>query len=385
MKLLHETVIRERITELVSKNDKPDKLTIFLQTSRIWQENQQAKIQLKNLLDEAVTSQVSPVSVKKVRNFLDETTVDETFWRTTQEGLAIFSSEDDFEYFILPHEFKNECYVGTHFNVKPLTPFIQMDLQYYVLVLSKKTVKAFKGHNRKLEQLDTSNIPQNIEEMLWMDDPEKSIQHETGKGHGPGSQGGTIYHGHGDFSTVKRSNLRRYINYLDDYIGEVFMNKDLPLVLVTDQPNYDIFRGITKYPKVYEYFVDTNPDQMNEQSIKDDVWDLIVEAHEDEKYKFFGRYKDSLGTPLTAYDIPTVVTAAFQQRVDTLFVDPNVEVWGSFDVENTSVSVTDKDTKGSYELLNYVITHTLLNGGRVFDMTVKKIKNKSPLAAIFRF
>ncbi len=393
MKLLHQPSIRTKVIDLITNRSQGEKLSLYMKTYRVWQENEKSKIRLKNLVNESQMSLTNEKIINRLNDFLEEVRTDETFWYSMQEGLAIFASEKSFEYFILPTEFKELVYVSEKFNIKPLVPFLELDLEYYVLLLSQKRVKAFKGTNRYLEELDTSNVAKNIDEALWMDDPEKSIQHTSSKAVGPGSSGGSIYHGHGAYDDAKKENLRRFINKIDDDLNEVFKNKELPLILVTDAPNYAMFKEVTEYPNVYNRLISKNPDLLNIENIKDRIWNKVLDEYHDNRLKHVNRFKDALGTNLAIANVPEIVTNAFQQRIDTLFVDKEFTVFGRYDEQNNNVKIKEGVINGITNenltnLVNFSIIHTLANGGRVFSIEngeFDDLDNEYKIAALLRF
>ena len=93
-----------------------------------------------------------------------------------------------------------------------------------------------------------------------------------------------------------------------------------------------------------------------------------------------------MGTGRTSNDLPEVVTAAHDGRIEVLFVAIGVQIWGSFDDESRSVLVHEQQAEaGDLDLLDLCAVRTLLNRGTVYAVAPEIVPDLGPVAAVFRY
>jgi hypothetical protein len=80
-----------------------------------------------------------------------------------------------------------------------------------------------------------------------------------------------------------------------------------------------------------------------------------------------------------------IVPAAYDGRVDTLFVATGMQQGGIFDPETRSMKVHPEAEPGDEDLLDYAAIHAFLNKGTVYPLPPDRMPDESPLAALFRF
>src|SRR5690625_7977106 len=66
---------------------------------------------------------------------------------------------------------------------------------------------------------------------------------------------------------------------------------------------------------------------------------------------------------LTSTDIAEIVAASAFSRIETLFVQRGVSIWGRFDPNTGNVEVHDEQQDGDEDLLDLAAVNTYLNGG----------------------
>jgi hypothetical protein len=97
------------------------------------------------------------------------------------------------------------------------------------------------------------------------------------------------------------------------------------------------------------------------------------------------QYRQLVGTGRATCDIPAIVMAAYDGRIDTLFVPVGVQQWGMFDRESRSVQVHHEAEAGDEDLLDVAAMYTLLKRGTVHALTPNELPDRSLAAAILRY
>ena len=77
--------------------------------------------------------------------------------------------------------------------------------------------------------------------------------------------------------------------------------------------------------------------------------------------------------------------AAYDARVDTLFVAVGMQQWGSFDADSRTVEVHQEAIAGHEDLLDAAAIHTLLGRGTVHALAPEQMPDRTPAAAVLRY
>jgi hypothetical protein len=97
------------------------------------------------------------------------------------------------------------------------------------------------------------------------------------------------------------------------------------------------------------------------------------------------RYAKLAGTGLAAEDMDRIVPAALDGRVEILFVDSHVQIWGAFHADGRTLEVHDSRQAGDEELLDFAATQTLLHRGTVYSVERERLPSDRPAAALLRY
>ena len=164
-------------------------VSIFLPTERTGREVQQNPIRLKNLLREA-EQRLSDLGVRgadKITKPAHDLEADSSFWRHQGDGLALFLAPDFAESYTLPVSFADLVVVADHFHLKPLLPMMSAGEHFYVLGLSQKYVKLFRGGRYSVGEVHLTGVPASLRDALQYDDREPSLQSHSGGERAPSS------------------------------------------------------------------------------------------------------------------------------------------------------------------------------------------------------
>jgi hypothetical protein len=77
--------------------------------------------------------------------------------------------------------------------------------------------------------------------------------------------------------------------------------------------------------------------------------------------------------------------AAYDGRIDTLFVPVGVQQWGMFDRESRTVQAHQEAETGDEDLLDVAAMYTLLRRGTVYAVTPDELPDRSLAAALLRY
>jgi hypothetical protein len=363
-------------------------VSIFLPTERRGVETQQNPIRFKNLLREAEEKLIDTgMRGQDARDLLKPVQeLDEyEFWQHQSDGLAIFISSNVLSYYCVPLNFSELVVVSERFHLKPLLPLLTGDGQFYILALSQNQVRLFQGSRYSVHEMDLENVPQSIAEALKYDDPEKSLQFHTGTSQGGGGDRSAIFHGQGAGNEIQKDNLLRYFRKVNDGLQELLKNPQFPLIVAGVDYLLPIYKQANTYPHLMDEGITGNPEELPAEELQQQAWNIVQPYFEQAQHQAVERYQAMAGTGQTASNIPEAVSAAYYQRVESLFVPVGQQKWGQFDPETGRVEVHPQPEIGDEDLMDLAAVYTLLNGGTVYAVAPEQVPGDAPLAAVLRY
>jgi hypothetical protein len=98
------------------------------------------------------------------------------------------------------------------------------------------------------------------------------------------------------------------------------------------------------------------------------------------------QFKEVLDTPKSSYELHEIVPAAFDGKIDTLFVEEDNDVYGQYDLETRDLKTALNKAVFNASLVNMVAIKTFMKGGRVYflDKTEMPVKDRV-MNALMRF
>lgn len=376
-------ITRDDILNL-AKQQNDVSISIYLPTHRKGEEVQQDPIRLKNLLAEAQEQlKDKNVAGKRIEKLLEEPRklLDQpSFWRHNDKGLALFISEEDFEYYRIPHSFGERVMISDHFLITPLIPMISLEGSFCVLALSQKNIRLLKARRDSVEEIELQDAPENLEEFLQYDVNEAHLQHHSGQGDGL-----AIFHGQGGSKDTNTEEIISYLKAVENEVTSVMRKRNDPLILAGVNEAVAEYRKVNHYSRLIEQAISENPDPKSDDEIRDEGWKIIQSYFLQDMYNDIKRFGDLSGSDKQSDNLSNIVEAAYYGKVESLFVPVGEHSWGWFDEERDVVhhSTTPKD--GEHDLINMAAIKTLTQSGNVYALNRDEMPNEAPIAAIFRY
>lgn len=365
-------------------------ISLYLPTQRSGPEIQQNVIQCKNLLREAedrlLTAGLRQPEVRKKLEPITQLLEETPFWQHQSDGLAILLSQDFYQHYRVPLHFHPLAVVSEHFHLKPLLPLQQNTQHYYLLALSQNELRFFQGTPYNLYEIDLPDAPKSLDEALKYDQPEKQLQaHRFKEGAGTGPEHFGLFHGHGVGHDEEKTNIWRYFQQIDNAVRAYFHEDQPPLLLAGVDFLLPIYHEANSYPHLLEEGVTGNPEHVRKEELHQQAWSVLEPRFQKARQELKDRYHQIKHTHGKASDeLKEIVPAAFNGRVDTLFVALDVEQWGTFNLNTQTVDLHPERQNIDDDLLNLAAIQTILHGGNVFADESEHLPEHDPIAAIFR-
>lgn len=144
-----------------------------------------------------------------------------------------------------------------------------------------------------------------------------------------------------------------------------------------------IYRQANTYPHLLERGVEGNPDRLDSKELHERVWPLVKPHFEEAQQRAAAQYRQMSGTGYTSDNLEAVVAAAYEGRVETLFVALDRQQWGRFDPSTGRVEQHDKVLFRDVDLLNFAAAQTLSHGRTVYAVKQEQAPSDTGVAAIF--
>jgi hypothetical protein len=313
---------------------------------------------------------------------------DHAFWQHQTRGLAVFLAPHLVRVYRVPLPF-DELVVVTHrFYIKPVLPLLSGDGQFFVLALSQKEVRLLEGTRFSVSEVELQGVPQGVDEALRYEDTEKKGHHYPGsQGRSAGGISPLAGHGVGieDATHEPQDHLLRYFQQVDAGLHAILRDAHAPLVLAGVEYLLPVYRRANSYPHLLEGWVTGNPEGMRSEELQERAWVVVQPYFQGARDAAAAQYRQLAGTGRATNDVSTIVTAAYDGRVDTLFVAVDRQQWGSFHVESRAVEVHQEAANGDEDLLDVAAMYTLLKRGTIYASTLDDLPEQIPVAAILRY
>jgi hypothetical protein len=379
--------------ETLAKQPREVCVSIFLPTCHAGMDTQQNPIRFKNLIREAEERLIEHGwRSEDAKNLLEPVIeLDEyEFWQHQSHGLAVFCSQDFFQYYSLPVDFTELVIVSNHFYLKPLLPLFQSDGHFYILALSHNLIRLLEGTHHHIEEIDLTGLLPSLEELLRFEEPERQTPSHTGT---PGATGGrsaapggvTVFHGHGAGDEDEKENLSIYFHRVNEALQELLKAEHAPLVLAGVEYLLPIYREANTYPDLVDAGITGNPELLSPEELHSQAWEIVEPLFLQAQQDAINQYRELLGTGKASSQITETIPAACQGRVDKLIVALGQQQWGTFDSDTQTVQVHPDAELNDEELFDFAATQTILNGGIVYAVESAKMPDDTPLAAVFRY
>ena len=372
---------------LIQHNEYPC-ISIYLPTHITGRSVRQDPIRLKNLLNDCQAKLESEHSQKKVCKLLEpgfDLLSNSLFWGHQSQGLALFISPSFSQCFHLTLMPDEKSYLGKCFYIMPLIPAILRDKAYYILVLSQKLISFFQADCNDINEIELYNVPKKIDDILKYDVAEEHIQmHTTPFGKSAGTN--AVFHGQGNIAddARRKKNIERYLKKIAKGVDNQLQGQTVPLVLAGVEYEQAMFRQCSSYKNLLKEGIISEFGQIDVQELHHQAQAILEPHFNRDIEECLSKYQNFVNTKMTSTDIKEIVPAAYTGRIDTLLVDIDKYISGTFEPESQQININESnETTDEEDLLNLATIYSLKSDAKICPITSEKIGG--PSAAVFRY
>jgi hypothetical protein len=361
-------------------------VSIFIPTHRISQHAQEDQIKFKNLVSEAkdLLEEQGCDAPSKLLEPAEKLMTDREFWRGQLDGLALFISEDTYNYYCSPIRVEQYLSVSNRFHIKPLIPLISGRQTFHILGLSQNDTRLYECSRFSIEEKSLGDTPNSLEAALAHDEQEKQLQFHTGTGESDGRRS-AMFHGHGVGKDDSKDRIFRFCQVLDKGLQQIIDPEKSTLVIASVDYLAPIFKEASGFKKIMDEIVTGNPEGADLEELRAQAWDIVAPYFMKGIDESLERFGDLSSTGRASTDLKEVVKGAINGRIDTLFVDIGKSVYGSYNHSTFEVEYGDSAKKHNTDLVDLAAGRSLINGGVVYALEEDRMPEGAALGAIFRY
>ena len=376
--MLHTDIpTRDDVDALAAVREHPC-VSIYLSTSPLPQEADMARVELKNLLSEAVAQLRAAGTDRRLIEQQEETLADliedVDFWRLLSYSLAIYATPTSVRTFRLPNRLTTALEVSDRFYLKPLLRAVTFPQAAFVLALAQNSVRLLEiSADSPVYAVSVPGLPSDVADAVGL----PSINGRTQDSH---IMGGRIQGGEG-----QKVRMRQYARAIDRALRPVLSGLDLPLVLAAAEPLAGIYRSVNSYPNLTEAIIPGNPEETPDEDLGRSARAILDELYAAELDELKDRMARRAAHGRAVTDLSDVARAATYGAVETLFVDIDQSVPGLVDEQTGAVTLSDTEDAVTYGVVDEILRRALLSGAEIFAVRADDMPGGGAVAAGVRF
>lgn len=357
-------------------------ISITLPTHVKGEETKQDPIRFKNLLSEAEeqlkkrgkNNGDAEKMLKPAKELLDKP----MFWSHQKNGLAVYITEDSFNFYKLPYDVNEQVYVNNHFLITPLLPMTSMDGSFCVLAASRKNVRLLRCTRNLVHDITPPEIETSVNDYLEVD-PQKQLQFHSGaKGQS------AVYHGHNASEEDKMVVVEAFYREIEKHITTFLNDLNDPLIIVGLVDNANLYEKVNSYHRLVEDKVNYNPDELSDKALRDKGWEFVKDYFLSEMYQSLDKFS-KYGEDRISNNLGEIIESTVMGKSQTIFISRGETKWGKYDEENHTVHYSGDPNGEDVELLNWLSITGYKTGSKVYVLPKEEMPIHSTVAAEFRF
>ncbi|MFL5745919.1 MAG: hypothetical protein ACJ751_14700 [Niastella sp.] len=381
---------KDIFVELASYEKTPC-ISILMPTHRSGMEvNEQAdRSMFKNVLQQVEKKlnekKADPSLIKSVLQPAYELIKEDTFWRSLNNGLAVYIADGFFKYVKLGAPVIQLIHVNSSFYVSPLIPYMVRDENFYLLDIAKKFPRFYRADGFGIERLQIDEMPFGVDDVVHFEEKDGDTLFRTG---GKGGKGSANFHGIGGGKPEENENIAMYLQEVDDTIWQTHLHaENAPLLLAGQEFLIPIYRSVSKYNNIWPEALTGNHHHQSDNELYEEAM-KVMKPFFDQPLKYaLEDYGNKLATALTSSMIETIIPATYYGKVSHLFVKKGLQVCGTFNELENKLTLQGLEGPISEpdDLIDKAVIKTIQNGGEVYFLDADQMPNQNELAAIFRY
>lgn len=372
----HTDIPTRSDVETLATTREPGCVSIYLPTSSLPSETEQARIQLKNLVRTATEQLVAAGTDEKlvaaITDSVDTMVADRDFWRYLSNSLAIFVNGSGIRSYRLPNRLIAVSEVSDRFYIKPLLRSITFPQSAFILALAQNSVRLIEvSADLPANRLTIPDMPTDVASAVGL---------ESIKGRSPDGREGRLQGTEG-----QKVRMREYAQSILRAIRPTVVNSSRPLIIAGAEPLTGIYRSVSTFPRLSDTVIAGNPEDRSDDELAAAARPILDDLYASELAELADRFGTDAAHGRAVTDLTDVARAATSNAIDTLLFDIDHKVSGTIDDETGAVTLVEHDDAVHYGVIDEIVRRALLSDARVFAVRAEQVPSDTGVAAVLRF
>lgn len=351
-------------------------LSIVLPTHRYAPNRRTDKPRLKKAIQHAkqlLEAKYKGLS-KEIYPLLDEVYKTENFLHN-EEGIGIFIAPGFCKKVKFDFPVEEKISVGEQFEIRELLLLQQETIRYFLLEISHKHLRLFKGHGEHLTEISNSDFPMTFtSEWNYL---------SPSRGH---SFSNSLKNTEGDKSITEEKRFKKFLQSADQKLNH-YLKKTTPLFISGGNKETGFFKQITHHERQLAGIIDgnyrTEKEQQKKSIIADEIkgWQNMVEDIS------MNELSDAFGKRRVAGGIEEVWHALVSGMGETLFVERDFQCAGF--ISDATGAISRKAPKEKHRLfgdiIDYIMSYALDKNIRVILVGNNKLYEHDRIALLLHY
>lgn len=321
-----EILDRDTLLALARENG-GTRVSVYLPTHRAGSDKEQDRIRFKNLLRDA-RSRLAPALRDSDADALlaraNALLADDSFWRDTGTGLALFAGPEGTRVLTLDAEMPELVSVGASYALRPLILAHRGDGAFFALLVDRGGCRLFRGDHAGIEQVALADVPDSLADSARYDVDQESLQYSTFAGTAATAGVGRaigVFHGHGGEKDTDKIALVSYLRQVDSAVARILApTGNTPVVLFGVGYELALYRELSSFAMRIRGQVEGATDELPPRRIHERALAALEPVFREELDADLADLAEKAGTGLASTDAEEIAAAAAAGRVRALFV-----------------------------------------------------------------
>lgn len=283
----------------------------------------------------------------------------------TKDGLGIYISPAVSRLVHFPFPVKEKVNIGHHFDIRELLYYKNI-ADYFVLSLSKKSMRLYSGKGDELNEIINDDFPR--------------LYHETYEYAPPSMASSNSFSNKSyekDKSVMQETRLKAFQRSADRILGK-YLDPHIPVLLSGGSKEVADYKKITKFQQHIIGSVLGN-NEYNKNEVAEAAWDFIQEYAKRKRALLLSDFRELVGNNRVARGIKETLNAAQEGKGSMLLVEKDLEY------KNPSVKTAAMEQVPEADPIDKIIKTVLEKKGKVTFMDKGTLEDFGGIALILRY
>ncbi|HEX6168112.1 MAG TPA: hypothetical protein VFZ33_00365, partial [Chitinophagaceae bacterium] len=284
-------------------------VSIIVPTHRLGQDRQSDFKEMQRAI--LVAKQSGLKEEKKILSGIDDL-FDQIDFTRNKDGIGIFVSTHIKKLVKFPFPVTKKIIVNRLFHLHDMLYLENYSTPYYLVEISGKEIRLFRGIMDHLEEIKDENFPKEITDDYEYTKPSQSSSN-AGYTHVKGFEK--------DKSEVQHLRLEKIFRETDKCLVKYLTPKETPLLLCGPKRDISLFKSVTDHLEIIVAVISDNNQRDGVHELEELAWHQIKSFTEQQKLKLVDEFKEKIGAGLAVCGMEAVWKAAKEGKGFKMLVE----------------------------------------------------------------